>query len=77
MLIGWISSEICWLLREWIVANTQIIEMCQVMKGVDERTGENILQWFVKIERMGNDRIAKRIYVGEYVGCHFISGLIL
>ena len=39
--------------------------MCRVMKGVDERIDEG---WFSHVERMENDRIAKRIYVGECGG---------
>ena len=33
------------------------------MKGVDETIDEVVLQWFGYVERMGNDRIAKKIYV--------------
>ena len=38
------------------------------MKGVDE----SVLHWFGHIERMKNDRIAKRMYIGVCVG----SGLV-
>ena len=31
----------------------------------DERIDESVLQWFGHVERMENDRIAKRVYVGE------------
>ena len=34
------------------------------MKGVDERIDEGVLWWFSYVERMENDRIAKRVYVG-------------
>ena len=34
-------------------------------EGVDERIDESVLQWFGHFERMGHDRIAERIYVGE------------
>ena len=37
-------------------------------KGVDERIDEGVLRWFVYVERMKNDRIAKRVYVGECGG---------
>ena len=40
--------------------NPRIRELCGVMKGVDE----GALRWFSYVERMGNDRIAKRMYVG-------------
>ena len=35
------------------------------MKGVLERIDEGILRWFGHVERMENDMIAKRVYVGE------------
>ena len=39
-------------------------------KGVDERIDEVILQWFGHMEGMENDRITKRVYVGECAGSH-------
>ena len=36
-------------------------------KGLDERIDESMLRWFGHVERKENDRIAKRVYVGEYV----------
>ena len=36
-----------------------------MVKGVDKRIDEDVLRWFGHVERMENDRIAKRIYVGE------------
>ena len=36
--------------------------------GVDERIEEDVLHWFIHMERMENDRIAKRLYVGEFTG---------
>ena len=41
------------------------------MKRVDER----VFRCFSYIERMGNDRIAKRVYVGEFIGNCLISQL--
>ena len=38
------------------------------MKGVDENIYEGILQWFSHVEKMENDRIAKRVYVRECAG---------
>ena len=43
-------------------------ELCGVMKGVDERIDEGIPQLFGDVERIENDRIAKRVYVGECTG---------
>ena len=37
-------------------------------KGEDEKIGEGVLRWFGHVERMKNDRIAKRIYVRECAG---------
>ena len=39
-------------------------------KGLDERIEEDVLHWFSHVERMENDRIAKRVYVGENVDGH-------
>ena len=33
----------------------------------DERIDEGALRWFGNVERIENDRIAKRVYVGEVV----------
>ena len=41
-------------------------------KDVDERIYESILKWFGHIERMGNDRHAKRVYVEECVGSRLV-----
>ena len=38
-------------------------------KGVDE----SILPWFGQVERMGNDRIAKRVFVGDCVGIRLLG----
>ena len=48
------------------ILNAWIRELCGVKKGLDERIDEGVLQWFGLVERMEKDRIAKRIYVGEY-----------
>ena len=34
----------------------------------DEKIDESVLPWFVYIERMGNDAIYKRLYIGECMG---------
>ena len=51
-----------------IFPNSWIRELCGVPKGVDERITEGILRWFSHVERMENDRIAMRVYVGECAG---------
>ena len=50
------------------VSNAQIRELCRKKKGLDERIHESVLWWFNHVERMQNDRIAKRFYVGECTG---------
>ena len=35
---------------------------------MDEKIDEGVLEWFGHVERMDNDRIAKRVYVGVCVG---------
>ena len=40
-------------------------------KGVmqsDESINEAVLQWFTHVERMENDRIPKKVFVGECAG---------
>ena len=44
-----------------------------VTEGVDERNDESIVQWFSHIERMGNDRITIRIYVGKCMGSRSVG----
>ena len=42
-------------------------------KGVDERIHECILQRFGHVERMVNERYAKRVYVGECAGSRSVG----
>ena len=37
-------------------------------KGVDENIDKGVLRWFGHMERMENNKIAKRVYVGECAG---------
>ena len=43
------------------VQNVRIKEFCGVTKGVDERIDEGVLRWFDHVERIENDRIARRV----------------
>ena len=43
------------------VPNAWIRQLCRVTKGVDEKIDEGVLRWFGHVERMENDRIAKRV----------------
>ena len=42
------------------VPNAQIRKLCGVLRGVNEKFDEGVLQWFGHVER-----IAKRVYVRE------------
>ena len=39
----------------------------------NERIDEGVFQWFGHVERMENDRIAKRAYVDECAGSHSVG----
>ena len=52
------------------VPNARIRQMCGVTRGVDEKVDEGVLRWFAHVERMENNRIAKRVYVGDCAGSH-------
>ena len=53
--------------------DTWIRELRGMIKGMDERIDKGALQWFSLVERMENDRIAKRVYVGECAGSHSVE----
>ena len=44
-----------------------------VTKRVDEKINEGVLQWFGYVERMENDRFAKRVYVEECAGTRSVG----
>ena len=50
------------------VPNARMKQLCGVTKGLDEEIDEVVLRWFGHVERMENDRIAKRAYVEECAG---------
>ena len=43
------------------VSNVRIRELCGVTKVVHKRIDEGVLQWFGNVERMENERFAKRV----------------
>ena len=55
------------------ILNAEIRELCRVSKWVNERIDEGVLWFFSSVERMENDRIAKRVYVGETAGSHLVD----
>ena len=42
-------------------------------KGVDERIDEGVLRWFSYVERMENEKTAKRVYVGEFASSRSVG----
>ena len=64
------------------VPNAGIRELCEMMKGVDEKIDEGVLWWVSHVERMENNRIADRVSVGsmlvvaQWVGRGRMNGLI-
>ena len=55
------------------VPNARTRKLCGVAKRVDGMVDESVLRWFGYIERMANDRIAKRVYVRECVGSRLVD----
>ena len=50
------------------IPNARIRELCGMTKGENEKIDKGILRRFGHVERMENDRIAKRVYVGGWAG---------
>ena len=50
------------------IPKARIKELCKVTKGVYEKIDEGVLRWFGHVERMDNNRIAKRVYVWKFPG---------
>ena len=67
MVVDWIW-KLLGIKRMDKVPNAQIREWCGMVKGVDERNEEDVLHWLSHVERIENDRIAKRLYAGEFEG---------
>ena len=57
------------------VPNARIRQLCGVTKGLDEKIDEGVPQWLSHVGRIENDRIAKRVYVREWVGSRSVSRL--
>ena len=52
--------------------HVQVRELCGV-NMVDEGSGEIVLWQFGPIERMDNNRIAKKVYVEESMVCRLVD----
>ena len=46
-----------------------------IRKGLAERIDEGIIQWFGHVERIERDRIAKKVYAGEFAGSRSVGWL--
>ena len=46
------------------VPNVWIRQLWGLTKSVDKKIGEGVLRWFGHVERIEDDRIVKRVYVG-------------
>ena len=55
------------------VPNVLITELCGAPKRVDETIDKSVLRWFGHIERMGSDKIAKTVCVGESGGSFLVG----
>ena len=44
------------------ILNAGMRQLCRVMKGVDKNIDESVIRWFGHVQRMENDRIAKKVY---------------
>ena len=42
-------------------------------KVVDEKIDEGVLRWFGHVERVENDRIVRRVYLGECAGSRSVG----
>ena len=52
----------------------KIRQLCGGTKGVDKKIDEGVIRWLGHVERMENDRIAERVYLGECAGSSSCRG---
>ena len=60
--------NICGLRRIDRVSNVEIRRMCGKNVSVSQRMDQGVLRWFGHVERMGNERLVKRVYESEVRG---------
>ena len=75
-LYRWTASKVSWvsvISKMDEALNARIRKLCGMTKGVDERIDESVLQWFDQAERIENDRITKRVYVGEFTASRSVG----
>ena len=59
---------VCGVTRRDRVRNEEVYDRSGVRMGVDEKMKKRTLEWFGHVERMGEERLAKRIYGGVVRG---------
>ena len=60
--------NVCGLRRIDRVPNVEIRRMCGKNVSVSQRMDQGVLRWFGHVERMGNERLVKRVYESEVRG---------
>ena len=60
--------NICGLRRIDRVSNAEIRRRCGKYVSVGQKMDQSVLRWFGHVERMGNDRMAKRVYESDIRG---------
>ena len=60
--------NICGIRRIDRVPNVEIRRMCNRSGSVSQRMDQGVLRWFGHVERMGNERLVKRVYESEVRG---------
>ena len=60
--------NICGLRRIDRVPNVEIRRMCGKNVSVSQRMDQGVLRWFGHVERMGNERLVKKVYDSEVRG---------
>jgi len=60
--------RICGVNRMDRIRNEEIRRRCGIGRGVLERAEERMLKWFGHMERMGRDRVVRRVYDAEVEG---------
>ena len=60
--------NICGVRRIDRVSNVEIRKRCGKNVSVSQRMDQGVLRWFGHVERMGNERIAKRVYESDVRG---------
>ena len=54
--------------------NARIKQLCKRPRVWMKKIDAGVLRWFGHVERIENDRIAKRVYVGECAGSRSVGG---